>query len=148
MADLLPLSIPTLDHLPHRYHPQYERAFDGSFRLAFIRQDDTDNWIGHLDAIAAGKLSVIPAGASPSAADAYAAERASMSEATAAEVKRLEDVDAAQRRARLAADQEAARAKLERALAQAPGASPASARQAAQLAEIERMISRNDGTPS
>jgi hypothetical protein len=83
----LPQTLPTLKYLPVERQQQYERQFDGTFRLAWISSDDQDSFLEHEDAIASGGLRVLPPGVTP-ASEAKAAARAKAQET---EAKRLLD---------------------------------------------------------
>lgn len=83
----LPRTLPTLKYLPIERQAQYERQFDGSFRLAWISGDDQDSFLLHEDAIASGALRVLPPGVTP--ASEAKAER--FAKAQEAEAKRLLD---------------------------------------------------------
>lgn len=83
----LPRTLPTLKYLPVERQQQYERQFDGTFRLAWISSDDQDSFLAHEDAIANGALRVLPPGVTP-AGEAKAGAHAKAQEA---EAKRLLD---------------------------------------------------------
>ena len=78
LTEPLPAKLPTLDFLPTALRPYYSsRDFSGNYVLGYVYAEDALSRDAHLDAIAKGRVQLIPAGESV----ASLAERAAQSAA-------------------------------------------------------------------
>ena len=95
-AGPLPLTTATLEFLPKGAAQQYERCYDGSFRLRYITDDDEHSFSAHQPLIASAKLQVVKHGETPESKKIAQAVAAAKSEAI---IKVANERDAMEREA-------------------------------------------------
>lgn len=112
MKDLLPLSIPTRDHLPADLKPRYKQTLAGDWRLQYVSTDSPE-FLHYNREIAAGELDALPPGVTPETLAQARLEQEAGNAAAQAEFAKLVEADAAKRRARIDAEEAKRRAAFD-----------------------------------